>query len=63
MPSPNQNSAEMNAWLAKANANQFVPSREFGTPGAGTQQGNPTDESLTGAGRNVSSDGSLDSDN
>lgn len=62
MPSPNQNSADMNAWLAKANANQFIPSREFGTPGAGTEQANPSDSDIAGAGRATSSDGSLDTD-
>lgn len=62
MASPNKNSAEMNAWLAKANANQFVGSRDFGTPDSGTNIANPSDESVSGAGGSVSSDGSLSDD-
>lgn len=61
MSSPNQNSADMKAWLAQANANQFTSSREFGNPAGGTEQGDPTSDDIGGAGRNVSSDGSLDS--
>lgn len=60
MSSPNQNSAEMNAWLAKANAAQFDPSREFGNPSAESEQENPSDQAISGAGRDVSSGGSLD---
>jgi hypothetical protein len=66
MSSPNQNSSEMKAWLAKANAAQFVPNDDFGSFGADTDdfgQENPSSQGVTGAGRNVSSDGSLDSSN
>lgn len=45
MPSPNQNSSDMNAWLAKANANPFSSSWEFGNPAGDTEQDNYEDES------------------
>jgi hypothetical protein len=63
MSSPNSNSADMNSWLAKANAAQFTPSREFGNPSAESEQENPSDQGVSGAGRDVSSDGSLDDSN
>ena len=53
----------MNAWLAKANASAFAPSREFGNPSAESEQENPSDQSITGAGRDTSSDGALDDNN
>ncbi len=63
MSSPNQNSADMNAWLAKANASAFAPSRDFGDPSAESEQENPSDQAVSGAGRDVSSDGALDDSN
>jgi hypothetical protein len=67
MSSPNQNSRDMQAWLARANASHFSPNpREFGEPGladgSNTNQSNPSDSDVTGAGRDVSSPGTLDSD-
>ena len=62
MPSPNGNSAEMQAWLARVNKDPFGTSSNFGSGNqADDEQGNPTDKAITGAGRDVSSDGSLDS--
>jgi hypothetical protein len=67
MSSPNQNSRDMNAWLARANASHFSPNTQaFGEPGAAdgsnTNQSNPSDSDIAGAGRASSSDGSLDTD-
>jgi hypothetical protein len=55
-----QSTRDMQVWLAKANAEQFSPSSEFGDPSGSSQQKNPTDIIVSGAGRDVSSDGSLD---
>ena len=63
MASPNQNSAEMQAWLRQANQAQFDPNpREFGSPVGNTNQDNPSDKAIAGAGRSTASDGSLDTD-
>lgn len=61
MSSPNSNDAQMKAWLAKANAAHFGTNCDFGNFGEDGDQGNPTDHAISGAGRDVSSDGSLDS--
>lgn len=61
MSSPNENSRQMQAWLKQANAAHFGTDCEFGSFGADSDQSNPTSKEITGAGRDVSSDGSLDS--
>ena len=60
MPSPNKNSREMQAWLKQANEAHFMVDGTYGDFGADYSQGNPTSKDISGSGRAIASDGSLD---
>lgn len=48
MPSPNQNSREMQAWLKEANASHFMVDGDYGFFGRDDSQGNVTNEDPAG---------------